>query len=190
MGAWASRGGNAPIVFLDVDGVLNTEDTRCRIGGDLDRELIGHLLHIVRSTKAAIVLSTTWRLTPGLEQRVRRALVTQGIPDPIGATPDLSLTGDRVDEILQWLADNAEAEAARARSRPRSRSRAQAPGQAQAQAGAAFVAIDDLALTQMNSRLSEHHFVRTSDAEGLTLAKADEAIRKLQAQLAAGGGTS
>lgn len=45
-----------------------------------------------------------------------------------------------------------------------------------------WVALDDMDLVAMNSRLCDASFVRTDDAVGLTRAKADEAVRKLQAQ--------
>jgi len=77
-------------------------------------------------------------------------------------TPDLEClcTGDRVDEILRWLADNSET------PEP-------------------WLAIDDVDLLGMNTKLSSQHFVRTTDAVGLTHAGVEEALTKLCAQAGA-----
>eukprot|EP00937_MAST-01D_sp_MAST-1D-sp2_P000688 g688.t1 len=160
MGASFSR--ERPVIFLDVDGVLNSEVTRKRIGGDLAKPLIANLRLVVRQTKAHVVLSTTWRLTPQLEERVRHALQAINVT-PIGSTPDLEARGqgDRVDEIHAWLK-------AHERSAP-----------------PAYIAIDDLPLCDMgmNERLTGGYIVRTTDKEGLTRAKAEEAVCKIRAQL-------
>ena len=47
---------------------------------------------------------------------------------------------------------------------------------------AAVVVLDDMDLLAMNTKPADANFVRTDDAVGLTRAKADEAIAKLQAQ--------
>ena len=46
----------------------------------------------------------------------------------------------------------------------------------------AWIALDDMNLMKMNSKLDAAHFVRTDDAVGLTRDKAEEAITKLLAQ--------
>lgn len=78
----------------------------------------------------------------------------------LGDTPDKSAdcSGDRVDEILQWLRDHG--------------SGVQQP----------WVAIDDLDLLTMNPKLSPRHFVRTRDSIGLTLDNAERAIELLHRQ--------
>ena len=58
-------------------------------------------------------------------------------------------------------------------------------------AGAAamvYVAVDDMDLTGMNSKLTSEHFVRTSDAVGLSDDKVAETIEKLRRQTAAARG--
>ena len=54
------------IIFLDIDGVLNSSDYRQRMGMDyfsqvIDRRKMPLLKHIVEETGAEVVLSSTWR---------------------------------------------------------------------------------------------------------------------------------
>ena len=54
------------IIFLDIDGVLNSSDYRQRMGMDyfsqiIDRRKMTLLKHIVEETGAEVVLSSTWR---------------------------------------------------------------------------------------------------------------------------------
>ena len=51
------------IVFLDVDGVLNTPDSKSRCGGciGIDNDKLKLLKEIVDVTKAVIVLVSTWK---------------------------------------------------------------------------------------------------------------------------------
>lgn len=54
------------IIFLDIDGVLNSSDYRQRMGMDyfsqiIDRRKMPILKHIVEETGAEVVLSSTWR---------------------------------------------------------------------------------------------------------------------------------
>jgi len=75
------------------------------------------------------------------------------------STPDLTIKGDRVDEILWWINGHKELRAV------------------------AWIAVDDMDLMGMNGKLDAAHFVRTDDTFGLTKAKTAEAIKKLSAQL-------
>ena len=55
------------VIFLDIDGVLNTEDTfRKMIDGFLDIEIdefrVEYLKKIVDATDAKIVLSSSWKI--------------------------------------------------------------------------------------------------------------------------------
>jgi hypothetical protein len=98
------------ILFLDVDGVLNSTRTQLAFGGyphDFSERDMGRFdpvaLALVRKlcdiTGAVVVLSTTWRLNFTLEE------VEQGLELPIvGATPDLGGDYCRADEIAMWLA--------------------------------------------------------------------------------------
>jgi hypothetical protein len=163
MGPRASKLKAAPVVFLDIDGVLNSCESRATGDHDLAPPLVAHLEYLVTATAAEIVLSSTWRLEPLLEQQVRETLAWRGM-ELRGKTPDMESTGlgDRVDEIFAWLAEHR--------------------GGAAAGAAHCFVAIDDLALSAMNPKLAEQHFVRTSDSVGLTREGAEEAVRKLRRQ--------
>ena len=157
------------VLFLDIDGVLNSQASR-RAGGDAleqgelptfesqlpTAEMLALLAEIARAAPLRIVLSSTWRCKPDTRAAVVESLRTVGL-ELSGDTPELEALcrGDRVDEILACLP---------ASERP------------------PWVVLDDMDLLAMNTKLTDAHFVRTDDAVGLTRAKADEAIAKLQAQ--------
>lgn len=90
-----------PIIFLDIDGVLNHESTTERIQGyrGLDPELVERGVKLIADVGAEVVLSSTWRLFPHL----RRA-VDEVIPF-IDVTPEIP-NGSRGAEIHQWLTTN------------------------------------------------------------------------------------
>lgn len=67
-----------PLVFLDIDGVLNTTVSADHVR--LDRNLCGRLREIVERTGASIVLSTFWREH---EAYVAYVLKRQGIEAPV-----------------------------------------------------------------------------------------------------------
>ena len=158
------------VLFLDIDGVLNSQASR-RAGGDAleqgelptfesqlpTAEMLALLAEIARAVAPLrIVLSSTWRCKPDTRAAVVEMLRTVGL-ELSGDTPELEALcrGDRVDEILACLPTS---------ERP------------------PWVVLDDMDLLAMNTKLTDAHFVRTDDAVGLTRAKADEAIAKLQAQ--------
>lgn len=105
-----------PVVFLDIDGVLNRTHGATHIR--LDEDLVAGLRTIVQQSGCSIVLSTFWR---GFESYVKYILGRQGI-DPalfIGRTPgkadgvDSSSSAfdekqyvNRAAEIRAWLAAN------------------------------------------------------------------------------------
>lgn len=107
------------ILFLDIDGVLNSDfwykkqppnsTSNNSLAQHLDKQAIALLNKIVRKTQAKIVLSTTWRLHYSLET-LQTILENCGfIGELIGKTPDLvSLHSSfvRGNEILQWCKDN------------------------------------------------------------------------------------
>ena len=157
------------VLFLDIDGVLNSQASR-RAGGDAleqgelptfesqlpTAEMLALLAEIARAVAPLrIVLSSTWRCKPDTRAAVVESLRTVGL-ELSGDTPELEARcrGDRVDEILACLSVE----------RP------------------PWVVLDDMDLLAMNTKLADANFVRTDDAVGLTRAKADEAIAKLQAQ--------
>jgi HAD domain in Swiss Army Knife RNA repair proteins len=109
------------IVFLDFDGVLNSE-TWARNGGvvnglwTLDPEAVRRLQRIIDATGAYIVVSSSWRHGHTLDE-LRTILRDAGLTDPptarydlrswtvLDVTPD-SLDGFRAREIRRWLDRN------------------------------------------------------------------------------------
>lgn len=110
----------SPLLFLDIDGVLNSHDWYHRRGkerrfhiNELDPEACARLQDVCSQTSARIVITSTWRKIHSREW-LRRLLRKRGVTAPIiGTTPDLwsrELEG-RVDwfsvgrglEIQWWL---------------------------------------------------------------------------------------
>lgn len=87
------------ILFLDVDGVLNSRDD-CGLDGLGDSHL-HQLKRIVDEVECVIVLTSSWRLADDLTAKLMRAFDRHGIPIWIDLTPDLS--GDRAEEIQAWI---------------------------------------------------------------------------------------
>lgn len=97
------------IIFLDVDGVLNT--SRATTVLSLSRGAIKRLQGIIEATEAKIVLSSTWRIRDtsqfGAEpyNKLVKALKYRGL-ELYGETPRLSqLSKSRGHEINEWLKD-------------------------------------------------------------------------------------
>ena len=145
------------IIFLDIDGVLNNEDTVCLSGKTKSIEI--HLLHnlkeIIRKTKAEIVISSTWRLDMEKIKELKTIFKKHQI-SILDYTIDFSKTGqgDRVDEIYYWLEHSN-------------------------YTINNWIAIDDMTLSAMNNKLTEKHFVHTNIVVGLTINKMNESIKKL-----------
>jgi hypothetical protein len=94
------------IIFLDIDGVLNSMDSMKRKKGiffddNPDEVHIGHLNHIIEETGAKVVISSTWRKGTGAIY-LWRLLDQCGFKGKVlGTTPD---TGDiRGNEIRCWM---------------------------------------------------------------------------------------
>lgn len=89
----------APVLFLDIDGVLN-------VLGSSPEEPVSQLHRIIDETKCRIVLSSTWRIAHGglssADLAMRNRLGYQG-PRLWGETPDLR-GAPRGHEIAAWLA--------------------------------------------------------------------------------------
>eukprot|EP01083_Nonionella_stella_P054677 144320_1 len=157
------------LLFLDVDGVLNTV-----FDNGLRDDLIQHLAHIIDETKCKIILSTTWRLKQHYKDQLFDALTAKGQIDIgnvyLGDTPLIGNGFIRAFEIESCLSDmnmfyNV----------------------------ISWVAIDD---TELNDppvfdysqrffiknkcqKFMNNHFVKTSDNQGLTKRKMNDAIRIL-----------
>lgn len=97
-----------PYLFLDFDGVLNSEDFFARnpeARGDnaLDRKAIRRLNDFVGTTNCYIVISSTWRYGRDI-QELRGILVQRGFVAPkriIGKTPEIDMS--RGKEIARYL---------------------------------------------------------------------------------------
>jgi len=100
MGGTSSTASHAPLVFLDVDGVLNSRHTRAEGDDSPHPELIARIARIVHhkykspshpkvSSHGRVVLSSTWRLNPHHREQVRAALSAHGVILDASDTPDL-----------------------------------------------------------------------------------------------------
>ena len=126
----------APVLFLDVDGVLHPlgptgapllasseallqraddeaaiigdEHTAAVVHGEFIAPCTSQLARIVAETGCRIVLSTTWRETPPQRRAVDAQLVAAGCPSSCDCTPRLSvLRGGRPAEILAYVREHA-----------------------------------------------------------------------------------
>lgn len=98
-----------PILFLDIDGVMNSHDY-VRRGGNLscsrdgiDPEAVKHLQRIVDETGCSIVLSSTWRTIHPLAE-MRGKLIAKGMRHPCplrDKTPDLRR--EQRDELIDTV---------------------------------------------------------------------------------------
>jgi len=83
------------LVYLDVDGVLNTTLQRAS-QRHLDHDLIANLRSVIEAIPgAAIILSTSWRLQPTLKEALTKSLATAGVPAPFGETCEMPLPAPR-----------------------------------------------------------------------------------------------
>ena len=114
------------VIFLDVDGVLNTEecDNAPKEGEKgseaflyhentpipLLKRCLDNLQFVLQQTDAKIVISSSWRLFPErleLLTKVLEALSPSEEPVVIGITPDLSNSwSGRGEEVRAWLEQN------------------------------------------------------------------------------------
>lgn len=91
-----------PILFLDIDGVINV------YGDNGNEEPLRQLLRIIETTKCRIVLSSMWRLDglDAAESAMRSKLEYKG-PKLYDMTPDLK-GAPRGNEIAAWIASSIE----------------------------------------------------------------------------------
>ncbi len=109
-----------PIIFLDIDGVLNSKSFRRGNSPDLSNkfglsdllnpEKVALLQHIVLQTNAAVVVSSSWRVKYN-ELDLWGFLRKKGFDGPvIGRTTSDELAWDakenRSRQILQWVHEN------------------------------------------------------------------------------------
>lgn len=97
------------IVFLDVDGVLNTPKLIKKFGFDfIDDILVALVARIVRETDAKIVLSSTWRIQDKDKNLVVQSLAKHNL-ELHDSTPVIERPGGwvrRHEEIQAWLNKN------------------------------------------------------------------------------------
>ena len=158
------------LVFLDIDGVLNSDAWFARSppldwGLDhLDPEAVARVDRLASATAARIVISSAWRLVYPLDE-LRAMLAAKGLRAPIiDRTPeipaDFAEGRVRAKEIARWLG----AQALRARG--------------QEGAVESFVILDDLenfgplerfcVRTQFASGLLDEHVIRATALLGTT----------------------
>lgn len=107
----SSKEGKMKVLFLDIDGVLNTPKSIRQHGVDyIDPILVAHVGNIVAATGVKIVLSSTWRLQLKDCTMVQEALADYFL-ELHSTTPDLGLDApgwERFHEIKCWLAAHPE----------------------------------------------------------------------------------
>lgn len=178
----------APLIFLDIDGVLNTYATFAKVEDTIDpdavvtgkdkekviqtygpedlieEELVANLNMIIASTRAKVVISSSWRCHYSADY-IESLLIKKGFKgEVIGKTPFKMSYLPRAGEINLYLEDSYDDQSA---DRPR------------------WVAIDDNELYLRHERPHyeeefANHFVQTKGDQGLTKEKAYEVITLLQ----------
>jgi hypothetical protein len=101
IGPISHPGGNAvKVIFLDIDGVLNTRKTVERWQGciGIDQVLANRFARLQQATAASVVLSSTWRVSRDWRATMRK----NGVVGIIDRTPDLR-DRTRGEEIQAWL---------------------------------------------------------------------------------------
>lgn len=102
------------IIFLDIDGVLNSDSILSEYIPEIDGEyypyqphLVDNLNMILKRTDAKIVVSSTWRLGESVE-RLQYLLTHMGVKgEVIGKTDSYNdKFVVRGNEILKWIQDN------------------------------------------------------------------------------------
>lgn len=95
------------IIFLDIDGVLNSEESMIRNRSvALVPMAVARLRDVVERTGAHIVVTSSWRHGNDWRERIRDAFEAAGWPTPplLDRTPKLS--GGRGEEIAAWLREH------------------------------------------------------------------------------------
>lgn len=151
-------------IFLDIDGVLITEETirrpkeEKRAGRHFCERSVSNLNRICATTGAKLVLSSSWRIGAA-KKKLNDWFSKNGVQEAIfDFTPDLTnlsekgliiIAGGRWMEIMAWLKDHPET--------------------------SGFVVLDDEREAEIPGR-----FVQTSMETGLTAEMADCAIKLLK----------
>lgn len=156
---------NPPLIFLDIDGVLNSDNTDFDPHtAPLDPLNIESFNRIIAVTGAKIVVTSTWRFFTSLENIASYFAEASIQGEIIGMTPDLRAGDDapieieytRGEEIFRWLKEQGAVDPENC--------------------GERFVILDDRG--DIEPFLDRH--IMTSGQIGLTDADADRAIGMLQ----------
>jgi hypothetical protein len=156
---------NPPLIFLDIDGVLNSDNTDFDPDtAPLDPLNIGPFNRIIAATGAKIVVTSTWRFFTSLENIASYFAEASIEGEIIGMTPDLRGGDDppieieytRGEEIYEWLKKQGEEDPENC--------------------GRRFVILDDRC--DIEPFLDRH--IMTRSRSGLVDAEADRAIEMLQ----------
>lgn len=147
------------VIFLDIDGVLNSENFRWRVIkeenydpfdiDELDKKAVCRLKKIVRETNAKIILSSSWRWDKNSYEEVKQQLGAQGLEIFDSTILDVCYTMSRTAEIQLYLDTHPEIKE--------------------------YVILDDDIILEPLS----NNWVKCLFAEGLTAEKAAEAIEIL-----------
>ena len=150
------------VIFLDIDGVLNSEEwdvyvqsfiygarfNSCYL---LSQEMILRLQNVVFQTNAEIVLTSSWRASERAMDALRRQLNLYHLS--IRDTTVIYAYGNRADEVKLWI-----------ESHPNVTS---------------YVIVDDEDDGFTQDEILAAHFVQTTYAQGLTPEKAEKIIEIL-----------
>ena len=99
------------VIFLDIDGVMNSHDTctdhELGLVSWLDAKNVAILNAIAQATGAAVVVSSTWRLTMPFDELCATFVAAGCVAEIVGITPDIDARR-RDHEIQAWLAAQPE----------------------------------------------------------------------------------
>ena len=154
MGASLSAKESVKLLFLDVDGVLNSMDS-CRQNTEIQDEKLKLLKTIIDSTNAEIVISSSWRLNETELKQLEYSLNKYNM-EHIGCTPKIFFRTDEIKAFMNnYLKANKNIKITN------------------------WIAIDDMDLNKYNPKMMDGHFVKTSLLSGLTQFDVEKAIKLL-----------
>ena len=157
---------NRPVIFLDFDGVLNTEQYQARLavegksnkdvwGPLFDPHAVENLHKILDATDVAIVISSSWRYAHSLGS-LRKMWEVRELPgEIIGTIPCGATYISRGEDIECWLDKNGRPD---------------------------YVIIDDLDDLDDFSPAQHDRYIETNPIVGITEANAQEAIEILSSK--------
>ncbi len=97
-----------PVIFLDIDGVLNNHNTKQRMHGciGIDPTNVVNLNKLLQYVDADVIVSSTWRVLHPLPA-IQKWLKAAGFKGRIsGRTEEIIAAYDRGEEIQAWLTEN------------------------------------------------------------------------------------